>query len=99
MPANLTEKENPLHLVYKNLMASCIEFLQTIPEFHQYISKLTNFSTTIIQRLCKTFSRNSPIEFNVLNHGDVWCNNLMFKQNLNGELDDVLMVRSEFHSI
>lgn len=33
-----------------------------------------------------------PEEFNVLNHGDCWCNNIMFKYNESGEREDTILV-------
>lgn len=34
----------------------------------------------------------NPDEFNVLNHGDCWCNNIMFKYNENGEREETILV-------
>ncbi|KAL5285033.1 hypothetical protein ACFFRR_007021 [Megaselia abdita] len=34
----------------------------------------------------------NPEEFNVLNHGDSWCNNVMFKYNDKGEREETILV-------
>uniref|UniRef100_A0A182XXH1 CHK kinase-like domain-containing protein n=1 Tax=Anopheles stephensi TaxID=30069 RepID=A0A182XXH1_ANOST len=36
--------------------------------------------------------RPDPTKFNVLNHGDMWCNNVLLSYNENSELRDILLI-------
>lgn len=91
--SNITEKFNPLHLFYQNASASCIKYAKTNPQLLRYIEKLETFQEQVVQRMIDVFKRDEQ-SFNVLNHGDLWVNNLMFHSDKNGEADDVLLVSS-----
>lgn len=89
--SNITENFNPLHLFYQNSAASCIKFAKTFPSLQCYLEKLENFEEQVVPRMIDVFKRDDQ-SFNVLNHGDLWVNNLMFHSDANGEADDVLLV-------
>lgn len=89
--SNITENFNPLHLFYSNTVANCIKFAKTFPQLQSYVEKLEKFKEEVVQRMIDVFKRDDQA-FNVLNHGDLWINNLMFHSDDNGEADDVLLV-------
>lgn len=51
----------------------------------------------VISKATQCYQKNSK-EFNVLNHGDFWTNNIMFKYE-NGQLVDALFVSGNFVSM
>ncbi|XP_076174210.1 uncharacterized protein LOC143150080 isoform X2 [Ptiloglossa arizonensis] len=53
--------------------------------------KLIKLAETVGARCCGVYEYDSN-EFCVLNHGDCWVNNLMFKENEKGQPVDLLMV-------
>lgn len=58
--------------------------------------KLEGLFETFEMKGSKVYQKNSPNEgFNVLNHGDFHINNMLFKNNSEGKLCDVLFV--SFH--
>lgn len=46
---------------------------------------------TLVDRTFR-MAKPDPAEFNVLNHGDFWCNNMMFTHDTFGKLKDILFV-------
>lgn len=89
--SNITENFNLLHLFYTNMAANCIKYAKTVPQLQGYVERLELFHTQVIEKMVDVFKRDDN-SFNVLNHGDLWINNLMFHSDSNGEADDVLLV-------
>lgn len=84
----MSETFNPYHLVYQNTIQNCIRYVQTIPELRQYVEKLEKFAARIIPALINVYSNDSTETIVVLNHGDLWINNLLFN-----DRNDVILVR------
>lgn len=91
MKGNVTPKFNPMHLVYMNTIASAIKYIESVPQLQKYIEKLRVFEKNIINNLVDVFTKDET-SFNVLNHGDLWINNLMFK----ADDSDVLLVSDKW---
>ncbi|XP_053671387.1 uncharacterized protein LOC128721639 [Anopheles nili] len=82
---------NPIHLFYANAIQHCIEQAEKVPELTQYVGFLRSFLEAAIEREALSYACDETT-FNVLNHGDMWLNNLLWKYAADGTVVDVIMV-------
>uniref|UniRef100_W8BND4 CHK kinase-like domain-containing protein n=1 Tax=Ceratitis capitata TaxID=7213 RepID=W8BND4_CERCA len=92
LPSNVSEHSSPLHDVYTNTIKNSIEYCQSNPQLVQYVPKLREFGEKIIPKVINVFSRSQMDRYHVLNHGDVWVNNMMFRKDVSGKVIEVLFV-------
>lgn len=65
--------------------------VKKLPDCFEYHEKLLNLSSNFTETLRKTY-KIDPTEFNVLNHGDCWSNNIMFQYDSEGKLQSTYFV-------
>ncbi|CAL7943958.1 unnamed protein product [Xylocopa violacea] len=87
-----TNPENFLHLSISSLTRIADQIQQWPNEWCAPVAKkLVKLSTTIKKRFSNVYDCDAD-EFLVLNHGDCWINNMLFKENEKGQPVDLLMV-------
>jgi thiamine kinase-like enzyme len=74
-----------------------VEEISTWKSYKKYAKKMEKMKENFIENATKCFDIVDG-DFCVLNHGDVWTNNLMFKYEENGKLKDANLVSFSFVS-
>lgn len=72
-------------------MSSCAEAFRETAGFEAIVRKLLRLEEKVYERCCTACSRDIT-QFNVLNHGDLWANNVMYSYDECGKPNDILMV-------
>lgn len=83
------------NLNLRKIVDACLLVLanevELFPELKHYATKLRNYNVKIWD-LMKITARKKIGRINVLNHGDAWINNFMFKYGSNNEIIDVKLI-------
>ncbi|XP_053947686.1 uncharacterized protein LOC128856061 [Anastrepha ludens] len=77
--------------MYENLGKAFMNSARTLQGNEEYIETLEKFNLDQFARLFKA-SKFDPNEFNVLNHGDCWSNNVMFQYDAFGKIKETYFV-------
>lgn len=88
---NVCPDVNNFHAFFEKSMRTAGETIKTWPGCEVYGEKLQVLADSIIAKCCDVFTKDINA-FNVLNHGDVWLSNIMFKNDPEGRPTDAVFV-------
>uniref|UniRef100_A0A8W7PPC6 CHK kinase-like domain-containing protein n=1 Tax=Anopheles coluzzii TaxID=1518534 RepID=A0A8W7PPC6_ANOCL len=89
---NISEDVPHFYPLFQNSVVACGEQASNWPTTKGKIAeKLCALEKTIIAKGCRVYTRTET-DFNVLNHGDLWVNNVMLKTEPSGKPTDAILV-------
>lgn len=85
-------------MIAENASECVADACKLLPEFQHLSEKIAAGHSTVFERFCLAADRD-PTSFNVLNHGDLWSNNIMFQQDaISGKTTDAMLVDFQMSS-
>ena len=88
---NVSMEVTAYHGFFEGAVRAAAEGVKTWPGCETYGEKLRLLADKIIAKNCEVFVRDENA-FNVLNHGDMWLSNIMFKNDAQGQPVDAVFV-------
>ncbi|XP_063696978.1 uncharacterized protein LOC134827987 [Culicoides brevitarsis] len=75
-----------------SMFDTCLDQLKTWQGYEKYVTKMEKLRETFLFKSREMFQKSETLP-NVLNHGDLWVNNMMFKYNKEtGKPEDLLLI-------
>lgn len=87
----LTRKNKAIHVFFDTMCDTLIEEVSSWKGYNYYAEKLRNIRKDLIENGCKAFDAAEG-DFVVLNHGDLWTNNMLFCFNDDGTPRDNVLI-------
>lgn len=77
---------------YNSIAKSISNTIKNWPGFETIANKLGHIPEHVHERMCKVYGPNENV-FNVITHGDMFLNNILFQRDQNGHPVDIRFVR------
>lgn len=92
-----TRKTDAFHIMFETLCDAMIAEVSSWDGYEYYAKKLVNVRKNLIKNAQRAFDCDEG-DLHVLNHGDLWTNNLMFKYDESGKPIDAVLLDFQFAS-
>lgn len=79
---------------FESIFEIVVEEVSTWPGFEKYAGKIEEILPSLVENATRCFDVETG-DFCILNHGDVWTNNFMFKYGNEKKVEDSILVRQQ----
>jgi Ecdysteroid kinase-like family len=93
-----TRKTDVFHVMFESLCDGFIEEISSWEGYEYYAKKVVNVRKSLVKNAQKAFDHEEG-DFLVLNHGDLWTNNLMFTYGPDGKPADCVLLDFQFSAV
>jgi Ecdysteroid kinase-like family len=89
--SNFNERQPSYFPLFENSLGACADQAKKWPGFEKIAAKMHDLKPRLMKKGCQVYIRDESC-FNVLTHGDLWVNNIMFQYDEGSKPADVMLI-------